>query len=374
MTTRPATPQGVDAEQAQSHEAQSHEAKVEAFAERLFGLCTDGVLTLMIDLGHRTGLFEALARGPATSPELAERADLSERYVREWLGALVTGDVVLYDPMTRTYALPPEHAACLTGSGSLNLAPMARAVSLLATHVGGVARAFAEGGGVPYEEFRPEFTDVMDGMSRGLFDGQLIHGLVPLTGLHDRLTDGARVADIGCGTGHSTNLLARAYPASTFTGLDLADDALERARREAAEQGLDNVTFEQVDLVRLPTEPAYDAVFAFDVIHDQADPATVLDRVHAALAAGGTFAMMDTRASSNLEDNVGNPVAPLLYGISTLHCMTVSLARGGAGLGTVWGEQLARQMLADAGFVDVDVHEVPDDPTNCLFVATKAAR
>jgi SAM-dependent methyltransferase len=368
MTTTPATPQGADIEQ-----AQSQEAKVEAFAERLFGLCTDGILTLMIDLGHRTGLFEALARGPATSPELAERANLSERYVREWLGGLVTGGVVLYDPVTRSYALPPEHAVCLTGEGSLNLAPMARAVSLLAKHVDGVARAFADGGGVPYEEFRPEFTDVMDGMSRGLFDGQLIEGIVPLTGLHDRLTAGVRVADIGCGTGHSTNLLARAYPASTFLGLDLAADALERARREAAEQALDNVTFEQVDLVLLPAEPAFDAVFAFDVIHDQADPATVLGRVLAALVDGGTFVMMDTRASSNLEDNVGNPVAPLLYGISTLHCMTVSLARGGAGLGTVWGEQLARRMLADAGFGHVDVHEVPDDPTNCLFVTRKTA-
>jgi SAM-dependent methyltransferase len=369
MTTMPATPQGVATQQ-----APTDEAGVEAFAEQLFGLYTGGMLTLMIDLGHRTGAFEALAQGPATSQELAERADLSERYVREWLGALVTGGVVLYDPVTRSYALPPEHAVCLTGQGSLNLAPMAQVASLLAKHVDGVARAFTEGGGVPYEEFRPEFTDVMDGMSRGLFDGQLLEGIVPLTGLHDRLTEGVRVADIGCGTGHSTNLLARAYPASTFVGIDLAGDALERARREGAEQGLGNVSFDQVDLARLPAEPAYDAVFAFDVIHDQADPVTVLDRVHAALVDGGAFVMMDTRASSNLEDNVGNPLAPLLYGVSTLHCMTVSLARDGAGLGTVWGEQLARRMLADAGFEQVEVHEVPDDPMDSLFVARKAAR
>jgi SAM-dependent methyltransferase len=346
------------------------ESRVEAFADRLFGTYTAGMLNLMIDLGYRTGLFEALAAGTATSAELAERAGLVERYVREWLGSVVTGGIVEYDPATGRYLLPAEHAVCLTGEGSLNLAPVSQVTTLLAKHVDAAARVFNEGGGIPYEAFRPEFTDVMDGMSRGLFDGQLIQGIIPLTGLDARLGGGIRVADIGCGTGHSTNVLARAYPASTFVGYDIADDALDRARREARAYGLDNVTFERQDLTQLTADPKFDAIFAFDVIHDQVDPVAVLDRVRAALADHGVFAMMDIKASSNLEDNTDNPFAPLLYAISTLHCMTVSLAHDGAGLGTVWGEQRARRMLSDAGFGHVEVLDIPDDPLDALYLAT----
>ena len=143
------------------------EARVEAFAGRLFELYTGGMLTFMVDLGHRTGLFAAAAAGPATSGQLAGRADLQERYVREWLGAMTTGGIVDYDPVTRTYRLPAEHAACLTGRGSANLAPFSRLGTHLAKHVDAVARAFREGGGVPYAAYRPEFTAVRDQLGRG---------------------------------------------------------------------------------------------------------------------------------------------------------------------------------------------------------------
>ena len=350
---------------------QLDESRIEAFAGMLFGTYTAGMLTTMIDLGYRTGLFEALAGGSATSDALADRAALNERYVREWLGSMVTGGIVDYDPGPRTYTLPPEHAVCLTGEGSMNLAPFSKATTALSSHIKSAVEVFRQGGGIHYEEFRPEFTEVMDGMSRGLFDSQLVDGIVPLTGLGDRLTDGIRVADIGCGTGHSTNVLANAYPASTFIGYDIGPDAIASARDEAAQLGLSNVSFEVLDVAELPAEPGFDAVFAFDVIHDQVAPATVLERVFAALAPGGTFAMMDIKASSNLEDNTENPFAALLYGVSTLYCMTVSLAYGGAGLGTMWGEQVARRMLADAGFESVDVFDVPDDPMDSVYVATK---
>jgi SAM-dependent methyltransferase len=346
------------------------ETRVEAFAERLFATYTEGTVTLMIDLAHRTGLLDALAAGDGTSADLAERAGLAERYVRECLGALVTAGIAEYSPGDQRYSLPAEHAVCLTGGGSTDLAPFSRVVALLAPHVPGVARAFHEGGGVPYDAFRPEFTDVMDAMSRGYADGRLIDGILPLTGdLRDRLRRGIRVADVGCGTGHAINLLARAFPASRFTGYDLASDAIERAREEAARWGLPNASFAVLDVATLPAEPPFGAVFAFDAIHDQADPAGVLRRVHDALEPGGVFVMIDTKAASALEDNVGNPFAPFLYAISTLHCMTVSLASGGAGLGAAWGEELARQMLADAGFTGVTVSDVPDDPTNSLYTA-----
>ena len=156
--------------------------------------------------------------------------------------------------------------------------------------------------------------------------------------------------------------MARAYPRSTFVGYDLAADALGSARREAAELGLTNTTFEMLDGTQLPVDPPIDAVFAFSTIHDLADPVTTLARIHRALVPDGVFVMVDIKASSRLQDNLDIPWAPWLYGVSTLHCMTVSLSQSGAGLGTVWGEQVARDMLADAGFVQIDVHEVPDDP------------
>lgn len=344
--------------------------RVEQFAERLFTTYTESAVTLMIDLAHRTGLLETLGAGPGTSGELAERAGLVERYVRECLAALVTARIVDLDPSTGRYSLPAEHAVCLTGPGSLNLAPFSLITTLLAPHVPGVARAFREGGGVPYDAFRPEFTEIMDGMSRGLMDGQLIDGILPLAGdLTDRLDAGIRAADVGCGTGHAVNLMARAYPRSTFTGFDISDDAIVAARAEAAEWRLPNARFEVLDATRLPADPPFDAVFAFDAIHDQVDPAGVLERIHAALAPGGLFLMFDIKGASAVEDNLANPFAPLLYGISTLHCMTVSLAGGGAGLGTMWGEQLALSMLSDAGFADVTLHDVPDDPLDTLYVA-----
>jgi len=343
-----------------------------AFADQLFGFYTGGFVTFMIDLGVRTGLLDAIAEGPATSTELAARAGLQERYVREWLGAVVTAGIVGYDPATTTYTLPAEHAVCLTGDTELNLAPLSLLAGLLAKHIQPVATAFREGGGVPYAAYRPEFTDLMDALSRGTFDGVLVDGIVPLvTGLADRLHTGIDVADIGCGTGHSTNLLARAFPVSRFVGYDLAADAIDRGRAEARDYSLSNVAFEVLDVTKLPANPPLGAAFAFDAIHDQTDPASVLRAVFEALEPGGTFLMFDIRASSRLENNLGNPVAPWLYAVSTLHCMTVSLAEDGAGLGTAWGEELALEMLTEAGFVDLEVHEVPGDPLDSLYVAHK---
>ena len=355
--------------------AATDEAAVQRCAERLLGAYVDAMLVLMIDLADRTGIFTALVPGAATSAELAARAGLHERYVRECLGALVTAGVVDHDPDTDRYLLPPEAAACLTGPGSANIAPLSRIPTLLAHHLDEAEEVFRHGGGIPYERFRPAFTSVMDGVSRGVFDEQLVAAILPLAdGLVEALTGGVRVADIGCGTGHSTVVLARAFPASTFVGYDLSDDALAVGRAEAGEAGLDNVRFEERDIRTLPVDPPFDVVVGFDVVHDQVDPAGVLARVHRSLTPGGVFLMLDIKAASRLEDNRGNPLAPLLYAVSTLHCMTVSLAEGGAGLGTVWGEQLARQMLAEAGFVDIAVHDVPDDPLNQVYVARAAVR
>jgi SAM-dependent methyltransferase len=342
--------------------------------EQTFGSYTGGMVTLMIDIGYRTGLFEAAATGPATSAELATRAGLQERYVREWLGAMVTSGIFEYDPAAGTYKLPMEHAVCLTGGGASNVARLSLFTSMLGKHVGAVATAFREGGGVPYSEFRPEFTDVMDTMSRNVFDEALVNGFLPLApGVTELLTSGARAADVGCGTGHALVLLGKAFPASTFVGYDMADDALARARAEAASVGVTNVSFEICDVARLEVDPPFDVIFSFDTIHDQVDPAAVLANIFGALAPGGSYVMVEPYASSNLEDNVGNPMAPLMYAVSTLHCMTISLAHDGAGLGTAFGEQKARQLLADAGFGDVTVNPAPGDPLDAVYVTNKPA-
>jgi hypothetical protein len=158
------------------------EARVEAFAGRLFGLYGGGMVALIIDLAHRTGLLEAAAQGSGTSADLADRAGLTERYARECLGSQVTAEIIDYDRAARTYQLPAEHAVVLTGPGSLNLAPLSQVPTLLAHHVDGVAQVARDGGGVPYEAFRTAFTEVMDGLSRGALDGQLIEGILPSTG------------------------------------------------------------------------------------------------------------------------------------------------------------------------------------------------
>jgi SAM-dependent methyltransferase len=345
--------------------------RVQEFARKLFGHYTSGMLTLMVDVGHRTGLFEAAARGPATSREIADRAGLHERYVREWLGAMATGGIMQYDPAAQTFTLPPEHAVCLTGTSSRNLAANSQALAMLARRLQAVAACFEDGGGVPYAEFRPDFTEYMDASWRLLYDGLLLKGFLPaVTGLPEQLAAGIRVADLGCGTGHAINVMAQAFPRSAFVGYDIAPDAIARARAEAQAMGLANARFEVRDVTRLPADERFDLVTSFDAIHDQRDPAAVLRSAAGALAPDGTYLMLEPRASSKLEDNVGNPFAPWIYGISVLHCMTVSLAEGGAGPGTAWGEQTARRFLAEAGFTSVEAVEAPG-PQNTLYICRR---
>jgi SAM-dependent methyltransferase len=321
-------------------------------------------------VGRRVGLFEALAAmPPATSEAIAARAGLSERYVREWLGAMVCGGVVEYDPGAGAYRLPREHVAALSGGSTRNLTSVAEVLALLSRVTPEVVEAFRTGAGVPYSAYQPDFTGLMERRSRPRYDELLFSTyLTAAEGLMARLEAGIRVADMGCGTGYALALMAARFPRSVFTGYDLSEEAIAEARRAAAERGLANASFAVQDLARLePAEPC-DLVTAFDAIHDQADPAGVLRRVRAALAPGGIFLMLDPCASSRLEDNVGAPMAPYLYTISTMHCMSVSLAGGGVGLGTAWGHQMATRMLGQAGFADVRLVE-RIDPANSLYIA-----
>src|SRR5437870_4303560 len=280
---------------------------------------------------------------------------------------MVCGSIVEYRAAEHTYRLPRERAAGLTGSSTSNLTSMVEMFPLMNRVIPDVADAFRTGHGVPYSAYQPDFTGLMDRRSRPRYDEMLFSAyLAKPEGLIARLEAGIRVADVGCGTGYCIALMARRFPKSTFVGHDLSDDAIGEARN--ATRGLANASFVVQDAARFESTTPYELVTAFDAIHDQANPAEVLRRIRAALAPGGTFLMVDVCASSELADNVGVPMAAYVYTMSTMHCMSVSLAGGGPGLGTAWGHQLASRMLREAGFADVQLFERVE-PANSLYVA-----
>lgn len=342
------------------------------FATRLLDIYTGSILTQLIDIGHRTDLFETLALGPGSCHQISARAGLQERYVREWLGAMATAGIVCYDIITGTYALTPAHAPLLTGQTARNVAPRSRVLNSLSQHVAGLSDCFRHGGGIPYVAYQPEFTHAMHLAHCLAYDEHLVNAYVDaVNGLRSRLHQGIDVLDIGCGTGHVLNLLARAFPHSTFHGYDVAAEAIALARSQAETMRLSNVTFVTRDAAALPSEPRFDLIIALDAIHHQHAPAAVLRRIHQALAPGGIFLMVEHDFSSHLAENLDNPLAPLYYGLSVMHCLTVSLAEGGAGLGIMWGRQAAIQALAEAGFTQVEVLQTPR-PQNCMFVCRQA--
>jgi 2-polyprenyl-3-methyl-5-hydroxy-6-metoxy-1,4-benzoquinol methylase len=347
--------------------------KVEAFAGQMIGMLNGGMLATLTSVGHRTGLFDKLGTmAPSTSEQIAKEAGLNERYVREWLAAMVTGGIIEYDPTGRTYRLPPEHAGFLTrAAGPNNMAKMTQFLALFGTVEDDIVESFRRGGGVPYSKFG-KFQELMAEESAGVVDATLLNVTLPLIpGMVERLKEGIDVLDIGCGQGHAINTMARAFPKSRFTGYDFSEEGVRMGKEEAKEWGLSNSKFVVKDVSKVDDKAAFDLITAFDAIHDQAHPATVLKGIAKALRPGGAFLMVDIAASSNLEDNLQHPMGPMLYGISTMHCMTVSLALGGDGLGTVWGEQLARKMLGDAGFKKIDVKSVEGDILNAYYVVTK---
>ena len=351
-------------------------AKADAFAARLLSALNDGALCLMVSAGHRVGLFDAMRKlPPATSDEIARHAGLNERYVREWLGSMVTGRVIEIDPRSNRYSLPREYAAFLTrAAGADNIAVFSQYISLLGSVEDEIVECFKNGGGVPYAKF-PRFHAVMAEDSGQSVLSSLESHIVPLVpGLADWLAAGIQMLDVGCGRGRIINRLAELYPKSRFTGIDLSSEAILTAWREAAEKRLRNVEFIVTDLSNFnekAEDEAFDLVTTFDAIHDQAKPLNVLKGIHRTLRRDGIYLMQDIKGSSEHYKNIDHPLGTFLYTISCMHCMTVSLAQGGEGLGAMWGEEKTREYLNRAGFRSIEKHELAHDIQNNWYIVRK---
>lgn len=347
--------------------------RTELLGERFVDWLNGSMITLMISVGHRVGLFETMSRLDwATTHEIAESGGVSERYVREWLGAMVAADIVEHDGEAMTYRLPPAHAAALTPDAQPCLASFSQWVSVLGHVEDDVVEAFRHGRGVAYEKYH-RFHEVMAEESDQTIVMALLDDVVPMVeGLHAKLTAGVEVLDVGCGSGRAMVKLAEAYPNSRFHGLDLSEEGVERARGFAEAAGVGNAEFHAGDAAAMPFDDGrFEQVFAFDAIHDQCDPAGMLAEVYRVTKPGGVFLAQDIQGSGSHAGDREHPVAPLIYTISTMHCMSVSLAQGGPGLGAAWGRLLAERMLKEAGFASVAVEELPHDIQNFYYVCRK---
>ncbi|MGJ3243805.1 MAG: class I SAM-dependent methyltransferase [Opitutales bacterium] len=348
-----------------------NEQQSTAFAEQWLEALNRSGLVILMSIGHKTGLFDTLSgMEPAPSEQIAEKAGLSARYVKEWLKAMVTGGIIEYDPSDQTYHLPPEHGICLTReAGPENLAMIAQYIPMLASIEQQAVEAFKTGNGIAYEAYQ-NFHDVMAEDSGNFAEAMLLDAVLPLSDeLMKKLEAGAEVMEVGCGKGNHLKKLATHFPNSQFTGYDLSEQAVSEANQLS--EGIPNATFMQRDLSDFPSGNSYEVIFAFDAVHDQKDPAGLLKNVYRQLNPGGIFFMVDIDGSSHLENNMDHPIGPLLYTISTLHCTPVSIAQGGEGLGTMWGVETARQLLQEAGFLDIREDRIEGDFQNCYFICKK---
>ncbi|MFO7876864.1 MAG: class I SAM-dependent methyltransferase [Desulfovermiculus sp.] len=363
----------------------SSKGKGQAFARKMTSILNYGALNLAMGLGYRLGLFDVMDRigRPAPSAHIAGQAGLFERYIQEWLGVMVCGGIVeltLADDGQELFFLPPEHADLITiRSGQANMGVYTQEIPLLAQSAyDGVAQGFRTGQGVGYQNY-PDFQEFMAQLADAKHRQTLVDSFLPSVDngkLVDLLQTGIQVCDVGCGRGTAVLLMAQAFPASRFVGLDIDAQSIESARKEVEKLDLVNSRFVQQDAAAVEEvaewQDLFDYVTAFDAIHDQTHPLQALRGIRAMLKPGGLLSMVDIAASSHLADNVDHPMGPFLYTVSLMHCLPVGLVNNGAGLGMMWGRKKATAMLEEAGFADISVREIPDDPFNLHFEAWKA--
>jgi SAM-dependent methyltransferase len=326
-----------------------NEEKLQAFLGRAVGDLGAAMSAVLMLIGDELGLYKALARGPQTSAELASATGTQERYIREWLGNQAAGGYVQYDVATDTYSLSEEQAFCLANEASPVDLPGAYGVVEDLFHV--KERAidnFRTGAGMEWGEHHPCLFRGTERFFRAGYNANLLSAWLPaLDGAVDKLAAGGRAADIGCGHGSSTILMARAFPNSEFVGIDYHPESIATARARAKESGADNATFEVADATSYAARD-FDLVAFFDALHDMADPSGAARHARRALKPDGHCLLVEPYAGDRVEENL-NPVGRVFYGASSLICVPVSLARNGPALGAQAGEQRLRKVIVDDG-------------------------
>lgn len=328
-----------------------NEERLNAFLGKAVGDLGAAMSAALVSIGDELGFYKALAAGPSTAAELARRTDTNERYVREWLSNQAAGGYVEYDATTQTFSLSPEQAACLADPNGPADLPGAFQIVRDVFHVRDRAvENFRKGTGMEWGEHHPCLFQGTERFFRATYNTNLLSSWLPaLDGGVEKLKRGARVADVGCGHGASTILMAQAYPASMFVGIDYHASSIETARQRAKSAGVSNVRFEHADATSY-NGGKYDMIAFFDCVHDMADPAGAARHARKSLAPDGHVMVVEPFANDRLQDNL-NPVGRVYYGASTLVCVPVSLAKNGPALGAQAGEQQLREVFVDhAGF------------------------
>ena len=346
------------------------EAKLNEFLHQFVGDLGATVHAANVVIGDKLGLYKALAAaGPSTPAELAERTATHPRYVAEWLAGQAAGGYVTYDPGSGRYRLSEEQAFTLTDESSPAFLP--GAFQLAAATVRDAPRmvqAFRTGEGVGWHEHNPDVFTGCERFFRPGYIGNLVGARIPaLDGVAGKLDAGARVADVGCGHGASTVLMAQAWPASSFAGFDYHVDSIDQARKRAAEAGVaDRCRFEVASAKDYPAG-GYDLVATFDCLHDMGDPVGAARHVLDTLAPGGTWLIVEPAAGDRVEDNL-NPVGRAYYGFSTLLCVPNSLSQEvGLALGAQAGEPGIRKVVTEAGFTRF--RRAAETPFNLVYEA-----
>jgi SAM-dependent methyltransferase len=342
-----------------------------AFLGKVVGDFGAALSSALVYIGQKLGLYKAMAAaGPVTPADLAERTHTVERYVREWLVNQAAGGYVEYDPKSGRYELPPEQAVALTdeespffvGGGFYVVKAMTRAE-------GRILEAFRHGGGMLWSEHDPDLFVGTERFFRPGYAAHLVKEWIPaLTGIEAKLRSGASVADIGCGHGASTVIMARAYPQSHFIGFDNHARSVKHARGAAAEAGVaERVSFEVADARSFPGRE-YDLIAFFDCLHDMGDPVGAARRACETLAGDGSALIVEPMAGNTVEENF-NPVGRTYSAASTLCCTANSMALGGAALGAVATEGALREVVLAGGFKQF--RRAAETPFNRIYEARK---
>jgi 2-polyprenyl-3-methyl-5-hydroxy-6-metoxy-1,4-benzoquinol methylase len=324
----------------------------------------------LIGIGDKLGLYKALAAGgPQTPAQLAKRTGTAERYIREWLSAQAAGGYVTYDPPSGTFHLSEEQAFALADENSPAFLPGAFQVALASTKAEDqITKRFKTGKGMGWHEHDPELFVGTERFFRPGYAANLVATWIPaLEGVESKLKKGARVADVGCGLGASTILMAKSYPKSEFTGYDYHDKSIKTAKQRAKEAGVgDRIKFEVAKAKNYPGK-GYDFVTFFDCLHDMGDPAGASKHVRKSLKSDGTWMIVEPAAGDKLEDNL-HPIGRAFYGASTLLCTPASLSQEvGAALGAQAGEKRLREVVTSGGFKHF--RRATQTPFNLIFEA-----